>query len=76
MSAGSGTTPTTTGTCFAVLASDGVFDVMSNEQVHAIVHQVLSKHPGNVAAASRMVAKTAASLNDDDVSCIVVEWGQ
>jgi protein phosphatase 2C family protein 2/3 len=59
---------------FAVIASDGVFDVMTNKEVCQVVCGSLKKHPGDIAAASRLLARAAGDKNNDDISCFVVEW--
>lgn len=58
---------------YLILATDGIWDAMSNEKAMAIVTKAfqVSNDPQKAAT---VLAETAASLNVDDVTVIVVVW--
>jgi serine/threonine protein phosphatase PrpC len=58
---------------FLVVGSDGLFDVMKDSEVSFFVRRV-SKEEGREEVAGRLVeeARRVASMDSDDVSCIVV----
>jgi len=58
-----------------VLGTDGIFDVLDSQRVALAASLFLSKIPDNDLAA-RFLAQQASARTDDDVSVIVVSWGQ
>jgi len=61
-------------TAFMILATDGVWDVMSNEVACEIVARSLKASGQNPEAASLRLVDEASRLTTDDVSVIVVTW--
>ena len=57
---------------FVVLASDGVWDVMTNEQVVNFVRYHLNLHGDVRRAAAELVDKAVAMGSVDNISCVVV----
>merc|ERR1711862_458098 len=55
---------------FAVLASDGVWDVVSNEDAVAIC----AAQPTAELAAQRLLRHTYASNTDDNITALVITW--
>jgi serine/threonine protein phosphatase PrpC len=61
------------GQAFLVLASDGVWDVLSPAQACKIVAAALRMH-GSASAAAKALAASAARSNLDDVTVTVLWW--
>ncbi len=58
---------------FLVLACDGVFDVMTKNEVASVVADALRSEPTDVNGAARSVVNRALELfSTDNCSCIVV----
>ena len=58
---------------FLVIASDGVYDALSNSAVCEIVSRGLGKS-NNVEEAAKKLVETAAKLNPDDMTVSIVIW--
>ena len=61
---------------FMILASDGVWDVMSSDAACDYVSKILSKSGGNADLAAARLVATCAKYNQDDVSACVFVWQQ
>lgn len=59
---------------FMIVASDGLWDVVSTQQACAIVRESLLKNQFDVDAATQMLVDVAWILGDDDVTVAVVAW--
>lgn len=56
-----------------IMATDGVWDAMDNNKAMDIVCKNMNKY-GDPTRAAKKLCSTAATLNSDDVTCIVVQW--
>jgi len=62
------------GPAIMIIATDGVWDGVSNREAMEIVEKVLKLDPGNVDAAAARLVHEASRRTKDDVSAIVVLW--
>jgi serine/threonine protein phosphatase PrpC len=59
---------------FMILASDGVWDVMSSESACDYVSKVLAKNAGNADLAASKLVSMCSKYNQDDVTATVIVW--
>jgi serine/threonine protein phosphatase PrpC len=59
---------------FMILASDGVWDVMSSESACDYVSKILTKNNGNADLAASKLVSMCSKYNQDDVTAAVIVW--
>ena len=56
-----------------VLACDGLWDVISNEEATSLAHQLLCNGVDPISVADRLVREARSRGSKDDITCVVVE---
>ena len=56
-----------------VTASDGLWDVISNEEATSLAHQLLRSNVDPVGVADRLVREARSRGSKDDITCVVVD---
>lgn len=61
--------------CFMIVATDGVWDCMTNEQACDLVGRTLKNTGGSAPSAAKKLVEMASKKNDDDITVNVLVWG-
>ncbi|KAH9256244.1 hypothetical protein BASA81_005465 [Batrachochytrium salamandrivorans] len=61
--------------CFMIVATDGVWDCMTNEQACDLVGRTLKATGGSAPSAAKKLVEMASKKNDDDITVNVLVWG-